>query len=132
MVKKRRSQQEEKNEGPQRTLTRRTPKLLFGRANRSWNPEPWRPVAETRIAGPGEQASEPPCFRRSVAHPVEQWEETDEEAKDLLTYTKELRENLQSVWDKAHTNLREAQDKQKKGYDKPEVYFVLLTSGTRP
>ncbi|KAJ1115316.1 hypothetical protein NDU88_003541 [Pleurodeles waltl] len=45
------------------------PKPLFGRADRRWDPERWRPVAETRTAGPGEHTSELPRFRRSVANP---------------------------------------------------------------
>ncbi|KAJ1109967.1 hypothetical protein NDU88_007324 [Pleurodeles waltl] len=56
---------------------------------------------------------------------AEQWEETDDETKDLLTYTKELIENLQSVWEKAHTTLREAQEKQKRGYDTRSVLRSL-------
>ncbi|KAJ1152935.1 hypothetical protein NDU88_005708 [Pleurodeles waltl] len=44
---------------------------------------------------------------------AEQWEETEEEVKELLTYTRELRENLHKVWEEAHTTLREAQTKQK-------------------
>ncbi|KAJ1173493.1 hypothetical protein NDU88_005325 [Pleurodeles waltl] len=56
---------------------------------------------------------------------VEQWEETDEETKDLLMYTKELRENLQSVWDRAHDNLREAQEKQKKHHYTRSVLRTL-------
>ncbi|KAJ1205006.1 hypothetical protein NDU88_000441 [Pleurodeles waltl] len=52
-----------------RTLPRKMSQLLFGRANRRWDPERWRPVAETRTAGPAEHASEPPRFRRSVANP---------------------------------------------------------------
>ncbi|KAJ1172766.1 hypothetical protein NDU88_004608 [Pleurodeles waltl] len=48
---------------------------------------------------------------------AEQWEDTEEEVKDLLTYTRELRENLHTVWEEAHTALREAQDKQKRLYD---------------
>ncbi|KAJ1163019.1 hypothetical protein NDU88_003482 [Pleurodeles waltl] len=34
---------------------------------------------------------------------AEQWEDTEEEVKDLLTYTRDLRENLNSVWEEAHT-----------------------------
>ncbi|KAJ1157660.1 hypothetical protein NDU88_010364 [Pleurodeles waltl] len=48
---------------------------------------------------------------------AEQWEDTEEEVKDLLTYTRELRENLHTVWEEAHTALREAQNKQKRLYD---------------
>ncbi|KAJ1149186.1 hypothetical protein NDU88_002003 [Pleurodeles waltl] len=48
---------------------------------------------------------------------VEQWEDTEEEVKDLLTYTRELRDNLHTVWEEAHTALQEAQDKQKQRYD---------------
>ncbi|KAJ1171370.1 hypothetical protein NDU88_003233 [Pleurodeles waltl] len=47
----------------------------------------------------------------------EQWEDTEEEIKDLLTYTRDLRENLITVWEEAHTALREAQHKQKQIYD---------------
>ncbi|KAJ1083298.1 hypothetical protein NDU88_003457 [Pleurodeles waltl] len=56
---------------------------------------------------------------------VEQWEERDEDIRDLLTYTKDLKENLQSVWDRAHENLREAQDRQKKNYDARSVIRTL-------
>ncbi|KAJ1084167.1 hypothetical protein NDU88_004319 [Pleurodeles waltl] len=48
---------------------------------------------------------------------AEQWEDTEEEVKDLLTYTRDLRENLHTVWEEAHTALQEAQDKQKQRYD---------------
>ncbi|KAJ1182809.1 hypothetical protein NDU88_007986 [Pleurodeles waltl] len=45
------------------------PKPLFGRGDRRWDSERWRPITETRTAGPGEHTSEPPRFRRSVANP---------------------------------------------------------------
>ncbi|XP_069100681.1 uncharacterized protein [Pleurodeles waltl] len=48
---------------------------------------------------------------------AEQWEDTEEEVKDLLTYTWELRENLHTVWEEAHATLQEAQNKQKQSYD---------------
>ncbi|KAJ1155035.1 hypothetical protein NDU88_007771 [Pleurodeles waltl] len=48
---------------------------------------------------------------------AEQWEDTEEEVKDLLTYTRDLRENLHTVWEEAHTALRDAQNKQKRLYD---------------
>ncbi|KAJ1109843.1 hypothetical protein NDU88_007201 [Pleurodeles waltl] len=48
---------------------------------------------------------------------AEQWEDTEEEVKDLLTYTRDLRENLNTVWEEAHTALRAAQQKQKQSYD---------------
>ncbi|KAJ1205578.1 hypothetical protein NDU88_001006 [Pleurodeles waltl] len=48
---------------------------------------------------------------------AEQWEDTEEEVKYLLTYTRELRENLNTVWEEAHTALRAAQLKQKQSYD---------------
>ncbi|KAJ1114451.1 hypothetical protein NDU88_002688 [Pleurodeles waltl] len=63
------SRQEDENEGRKKKQTQKTPTPLFWRANRTWDPEPWRPAAETRTAGPGEHASEPPRFRRSVAKP---------------------------------------------------------------
>ncbi|KAJ1106979.1 hypothetical protein NDU88_004377 [Pleurodeles waltl] len=44
---------------------------------------------------------------------AEQCEETDEEAKDLLTWTRELRENLHIVWEEGHSTLRESQNIQK-------------------
>ncbi|KAJ1083072.1 hypothetical protein NDU88_003232 [Pleurodeles waltl] len=47
----------------------------------------------------------------------EQWEDTEEEIKDLLTYTRDLRENLHTVWEEAHIALREAQHKHKQIYD---------------
>ncbi|KAJ1133517.1 hypothetical protein NDU88_000001 [Pleurodeles waltl] len=50
---------------------------------------------------------------------------TDKEAKDLLTYSKELRKNLQLVWEKTVTSLREAQEKQKKGYNTRSVLRTL-------
>ncbi|KAJ1145218.1 hypothetical protein NDU88_011509 [Pleurodeles waltl] len=68
---------------------------------------------------------------------AEQWEETKEEVKDLLTYTRDLRENLHPVWEEAHTALREAQTKQKQIYDARSAVrtlavgdkaLVLLTS----
>ncbi|KAJ1104048.1 hypothetical protein NDU88_001463 [Pleurodeles waltl] len=43
----------------------------------------------------------------------EQWEDTEEKVKDLLTYSRNLRENLHTVWEEAHTALREAQHKLK-------------------
>ncbi|KAJ1097047.1 hypothetical protein NDU88_002176 [Pleurodeles waltl] len=48
---------------------------------------------------------------------AEQWEDTEEEIKDLLTYTRDLRESLHTVWEEAYTALREAQNKQKQIYD---------------
>ncbi|KAJ1202949.1 hypothetical protein NDU88_006744 [Pleurodeles waltl] len=48
---------------------------------------------------------------------AEQWETTEEEIKDLLSYTQDLRDNLHTVWEEAHAALREAQTKQKQGYD---------------
>ncbi|KAJ1106096.1 hypothetical protein NDU88_003499, partial [Pleurodeles waltl] len=48
---------------------------------------------------------------------AEQWEDTEEEVKDLLTYTRDLRENLHTVWEEAHTALQEAQNNQKQIYD---------------
>ncbi|KAJ1180899.1 hypothetical protein NDU88_006110 [Pleurodeles waltl] len=56
---------------------------------------------------------------------AEQWEETDEESKELPTYTKELRENLHSIREKAHTTLRTSQEKQKQGYDTRSVLRSL-------
>ncbi|KAJ1145155.1 hypothetical protein NDU88_011447 [Pleurodeles waltl] len=47
---------------------------------------------------------------------AEQWEDTEEEVKDLLTYTRDLRENLNTVWEEAHTALLAAQQKQKQSY----------------
>ncbi|KAJ1112129.1 hypothetical protein NDU88_000397 [Pleurodeles waltl] len=60
---------EKRNRQLRRALPRKTPQPLFRRADRRWEPERWRPVAETRTAGPGEHTSEPPHFRRSVANP---------------------------------------------------------------
>ncbi|KAJ1141580.1 hypothetical protein NDU88_007908 [Pleurodeles waltl] len=48
---------------------------------------------------------------------AEQWETTEEEIKDLLSYAQDLRDNLHTVWEEAHAALREAQTKQKQGYD---------------
>ncbi|KAJ1080980.1 hypothetical protein NDU88_001167, partial [Pleurodeles waltl] len=48
---------------------------------------------------------------------AEHWEESEGEVKDILTYTKELREDLHTLWEEAHTALRDAQSKQKKYYD---------------
>ncbi|KAJ1116682.1 hypothetical protein NDU88_004888 [Pleurodeles waltl] len=48
---------------------------------------------------------------------AEQWEDTEEEVKDLLAYTRDLRENLNIVWEEAHTALRAAQQKRKQSYD---------------
>ncbi|KAJ1185375.1 hypothetical protein NDU88_002168 [Pleurodeles waltl] len=48
---------------------------------------------------------------------AEHWEASEGEVKDILTYTRELRDNLQTVWEEAHTALREAQNKQKRVYD---------------
>ncbi|KAJ1189584.1 hypothetical protein NDU88_006328 [Pleurodeles waltl] len=56
---------------------------------------------------------------------AEQWEDTEEEIKDLLTYTRDLRENLHTVWEEAHTALREAQTKQKQVYDARSVVRTL-------
>ncbi|KAJ1201568.1 hypothetical protein NDU88_005376 [Pleurodeles waltl] len=56
---------------------------------------------------------------------AEQWEETEEEVKDLLTYTRKLRENLHTVWEEAHTTLRDAQMKQKQLYDAKSVHPSL-------
>ncbi|KAJ1181943.1 hypothetical protein NDU88_007142 [Pleurodeles waltl] len=63
------SRREDENEERRKQKIQKTPKLLFWRTNLSWDPEPWRPVAETRTAGPGEHTSEPPRFWRSVAKP---------------------------------------------------------------
>ncbi|KAJ1166300.1 hypothetical protein NDU88_006708 [Pleurodeles waltl] len=56
---------------------------------------------------------------------AEQWEETEEEVKDLLTYTRELRDNLNTVWEEAHNALRAAQQKQKQSYDTHSVVRTL-------
>ncbi|KAJ1083180.1 hypothetical protein NDU88_003340 [Pleurodeles waltl] len=56
---------------------------------------------------------------------AEQWEETEEEAKDLLTYTRKLRDNLHTVWEEAHSTLRESQNKQKQWYDAKSVFRSL-------
>ncbi|KAJ1147079.1 hypothetical protein NDU88_013326 [Pleurodeles waltl] len=48
---------------------------------------------------------------------AEQWEESKDEEKDLLTYIKDRRDNLHSLWEEAHSTLREAQAKQKAHYD---------------
>ncbi|KAJ1175436.1 hypothetical protein NDU88_000724 [Pleurodeles waltl] len=56
---------------------------------------------------------------------AEQWEETEEEIKDLLTYTRDLRENLHTVWEEAQTALREAQTKQKQIYDARSLVRTL-------
>ncbi|KAJ1172966.1 hypothetical protein NDU88_004808 [Pleurodeles waltl] len=56
---------------------------------------------------------------------AEQWEEADNEEKDLLTYTRELRDTLHTVWEEAHSTLREAQVKQKKWYDTKSVLRSL-------
>ncbi|KAJ1139935.1 hypothetical protein NDU88_006297 [Pleurodeles waltl] len=56
---------------------------------------------------------------------AEQWEETEEEVKDLLTYTRELRDNLNTLWEEAHTALRVAQQKQKQTYDTRSVVRTL-------
>ncbi|KAJ1133273.1 hypothetical protein NDU88_011570 [Pleurodeles waltl] len=56
---------------------------------------------------------------------AEQWEETEEEVKDLLTYTRELRENLHTVWEEAHTTLGASQSKQKHWYDAKSVFRSL-------
>ncbi|KAJ1089522.1 hypothetical protein NDU88_002673 [Pleurodeles waltl] len=47
----------------------------------------------------------------SVAYPdmlVEQWEEVEEESKDVLSYVKELKETLHEVWESAQTCLKNA------------------------
>ncbi|KAJ1207512.1 hypothetical protein NDU88_002903 [Pleurodeles waltl] len=75
---------------------------------------------------------------------AEQWEETEEEVKNLLTYTSELRENLHMVWEEAHTTLRDAQSEQKQwcadaaeggseiqepdGYSRSGSSFMILRS----
>ncbi|KAJ1117283.1 hypothetical protein NDU88_005483 [Pleurodeles waltl] len=56
---------------------------------------------------------------------AEQWEETDSEEKELLTYTRELRDTFHTVWEEAHSTLREAQEKQKKHYDTKSVFHSL-------
>ncbi|KAJ1181025.1 hypothetical protein NDU88_006236 [Pleurodeles waltl] len=56
---------------------------------------------------------------------AEQWEETEEEVKDLVSYTQDLRDNLHTVWEKAHTALRETQMKQKQVYDARSVVRSL-------
>ncbi|KAJ1101013.1 hypothetical protein NDU88_006088 [Pleurodeles waltl] len=48
---------------------------------------------------------------------AEQWEETEDDLKDILTYTEVLKENLHKVWEEAHQTLREAQEKQKCHYN---------------
>ncbi|KAJ1144487.1 hypothetical protein NDU88_010785 [Pleurodeles waltl] len=48
---------------------------------------------------------------------AEQWEETEDDLKDIFTYKKDLKENLLKVWEEAHQTLREAQEKQKYHYD---------------
>ncbi|KAJ1218860.1 hypothetical protein NDU88_006432 [Pleurodeles waltl] len=83
---------------------------------------------EEREKGNEEERERGKSFWRSVAYPemlAEQWKETEEEVKDLLTYTRELRENLHTVWEEAHTTLREAQMKQKQLYDAKSVYRSL-------
>ncbi|KAJ1118078.1 hypothetical protein NDU88_006273 [Pleurodeles waltl] len=57
---------------------------------------------------------------------AEQWEDTEEEIKDLLTYTQDLRENLHTVWEEAHTALREAQTKQKQVYARSVVRTLAV------
>ncbi|KAJ1143222.1 hypothetical protein NDU88_009533 [Pleurodeles waltl] len=56
---------------------------------------------------------------------AEQWEDTEEEIKDLSTYTQALREKLHTVWEEAHSALREAQTKQKQVYDARSVVRTL-------
>ncbi|KAJ1202350.1 hypothetical protein NDU88_006150 [Pleurodeles waltl] len=48
---------------------------------------------------------------------AEQCEESEDDLKDILTYTKDLKENLHIIWEEAHKALREAQEKQKAYYD---------------
>ncbi|KAJ1175263.1 hypothetical protein NDU88_000551 [Pleurodeles waltl] len=48
---------------------------------------------------------------------AEQWKETEEEIKDFLTYTSELKETLHTVWKDVHTQLKETQTRQKTQYD---------------
>ncbi|KAJ1160251.1 hypothetical protein NDU88_000753 [Pleurodeles waltl] len=52
---------------------------------------------------------------------AEQWEEIEDETKDLMTYTWEFRDNLHTVWEEAHNSLRESQEKQKRWYDAKSV-----------
>ncbi|KAJ1207365.1 hypothetical protein NDU88_002756 [Pleurodeles waltl] len=56
---------------------------------------------------------------------VEQWEEVDEEGKDVLTYEKELKETLHDVWEAAYTFLKDAQEKQNRNFDKTSGYRTL-------
>ncbi|KAJ1134742.1 hypothetical protein NDU88_001189 [Pleurodeles waltl] len=48
---------------------------------------------------------------------AEQWEQSEDDLKDILTYTRDLKENLHKIWEEAHKTLREAQVKQKAHYD---------------
>ncbi|KAJ1085326.1 hypothetical protein NDU88_005459 [Pleurodeles waltl] len=48
---------------------------------------------------------------------AEQWEESEDDLKDILTYMRELKENLHKIWEEAHKTLRDAQEKQKAHYD---------------
>ncbi|KAJ1179410.1 hypothetical protein NDU88_004644 [Pleurodeles waltl] len=44
----------------------------------------------------------------------EQWEETEEESRDILTYTRKLKENLHNVWEDVRSHVEESQERQKK------------------
>ncbi|KAJ1153970.1 hypothetical protein NDU88_006728 [Pleurodeles waltl] len=87
--------------------------------HRGPNPGRRPPAPGSRLLGPATlqekrgQARRPP--RTLLEMLAEQWEESDDEIKDLLTYTKKLRETLYAVWEKAHKTLRDSQEKQKKG-----------------
>ncbi|KAJ1100643.1 hypothetical protein NDU88_005724 [Pleurodeles waltl] len=63
---------------------------------------------------------------------AEQWEESEEEVRDLLTYTKDLRDNLNHLWEEAHKTLREAQTKQKAYYDTHGAPRNLREGRVRP
>ncbi|KAJ1085947.1 hypothetical protein NDU88_006071 [Pleurodeles waltl] len=55
---------------------------------------------------------------RTILHmTAEQWEEMEEETKVILNYTRELKETLHSVWEDVHSQLEEAQKRQKAHYD---------------
>ncbi|KAJ1092575.1 hypothetical protein NDU88_005685 [Pleurodeles waltl] len=55
----RREKERKSNGGRLKRKTRKTPGILFKRADRSRNQDPCGPDAETRTAGPGEPTSEP-------------------------------------------------------------------------
>ncbi|KAJ1154846.1 hypothetical protein NDU88_007589 [Pleurodeles waltl] len=67
---------------------------------------------------------------------VQQWEEVDEEGKDVQTYVKDLKETLHDVWEATHTCLKDAQEKQKRmERGTPETAGLLNSpgdSGGRP